>query len=52
MNRIRDEFRRSRRREPNAMLDSDAVAGQDPSPLDEAIGAELMADYERALGRS
>ena len=50
MNRIRDEFRRSRRREPNAVLDTDAAA-DDPSPLDEAIGAELVADYERALAK-
>ncbi len=50
MNRIRDEFRRSRRREPPTALDSNAQA-QDASPLDEAIGAELMDEYDRALER-
>ena len=50
MNRIRDEFRRSRRREPDEVLDTDAPA-PDPSPLDEAMGAELMDDYEQALER-
>jgi RNA polymerase sigma-70 factor (ECF subfamily) len=48
MNRIRDEFRRSARRKPTTVLETDAPAGN-PSPLDEAVGAELMADYERAL---
>jgi RNA polymerase sigma-70 factor (ECF subfamily) len=50
MNRIRDEFRRSRRRGAVAALDSNATA-DGPSPLDEAIGAELIEDYERALAR-
>jgi RNA polymerase sigma-70 factor (ECF subfamily) len=50
MNRIRNEFRRSRRREPVAVLDTDAPADA-PSPLDEAIGAELRDEYERALAR-
>jgi RNA polymerase sigma-70 factor (ECF subfamily) len=50
MNRIRDEFRRTRRRPPAAELDSQAPAA-DPSPLEEAIGAELTAEYEQALTR-
>ena len=50
MNRIRDEFRRSRRREFPAPLDS-GQAAQAPSPLDEAISAELVGDYEAALAR-
>ncbi len=50
MNRIRDEFRRSRRREPGEVLDTDAPA-PDPSPLDEAMGAELLDEYEQALER-
>jgi RNA polymerase sigma-70 factor (ECF subfamily) len=33
-----------------AALDSNATA-DGPSPLDEAIGAELIEDYERALAR-
>ena len=50
MNRIRNEFRRLRRREPAVVLDTDA-ATDDPSPLDEAIGAELVDEYEQALLR-
>ena len=50
MNRIRDEFRRSARREPATALDTDAPA-DGPSPLDEAMGAEVVADYERALAQ-
>jgi RNA polymerase sigma-70 factor (ECF subfamily) len=50
MNRIRDEFRKSRRRQPAAVLES-AHPDSSPSPLDRAIGAELIADYEAALVR-
>ena len=50
MNRIRNEFRRSRRREPAVAIDTDAPA-DDPSPLDEAIGAELIDEYDQALAR-
>ena len=50
MNRIRDEFRRTRRRPPAVALDSQAPA-DDPSPLEEAIGAELIGEYEQALTR-
>jgi RNA polymerase sigma-70 factor (ECF subfamily) len=50
MNRIRDEFRKTRRRDPPATLDS-GHATDAPSPLDEAISAELVAEYETALAR-
>ena len=50
MNRIRDEFRRSRRRPAADPLDSQHPT-QAASPLEEAVGAELVDDYERALGR-
>ncbi len=50
MNRIRDEYRRTRRRQPVQTLDEQHPAGQ-PSPLDDAIGAELIGDYESALAR-
>jgi RNA polymerase sigma-70 factor (ECF subfamily) len=50
MNRICNEFRRSRRRGPAVELDTEAPA-DDPSPLDEAIGAELLDEYDRALER-
>jgi RNA polymerase sigma factor (sigma-70 family) len=50
MNRIRDEFRRSARRGPASVLDTDVPADK-PSPLDEAMGAEVVADYERALAQ-
>ena len=50
MNRIRDEFRRSRRRPAPDPLDSQHPT-QAASPLEEAVGAELVDDYERALDR-
>ena len=50
MNRIRDEFRRCRRRSPETALDS-AQPDMSPSPLDRAIGAELFDAYESALVR-
>jgi len=49
MNRIRDEFRRARRRSTTA-LDS-AHPDKAASPLDQAISAELAVDYEAALAR-
>jgi RNA polymerase sigma-70 factor (ECF subfamily) len=48
MNRIRDEFRRRRRRAPATAVDSQHPA-DDPSPYERAVGAELAGDYERAL---
>jgi RNA polymerase sigma factor (sigma-70 family) len=50
MNRIRDEFRKSRRRQPTAVLES-AHPDASPSPLDRAISADLMEGYEAALVR-
>ena len=50
MNRIRDEFRKTRRRQPAVVLES-AHPDASPSPLDRAIGAELIEGYEAALVR-
>lgn len=50
MNRIRDELRRTRGRPAAGVLDSQQPS-EVPSPLDEAIGAELMSEYEQALER-
>jgi len=50
MNRIRDEYRRTRRRQPLQTLDEQQPSEQ-PSPLEEAIGAELLGEYEDALAR-
>lgn len=50
LNRIRDCYRRAARRPEPAPFDSQA---EDPGPsaLDEAIGREAVARYERALAR-
>lgn len=50
LNRIRDEIRRRERRGSNAPLDT-AVPGDDPSPLEAAIGHEALQRYEAALER-
>ena len=50
MNRIRDEVRRHARQPEAAALDS-ALPGDGDSPLEEAIGRELLAKYDRALDR-
>lgn len=50
MNRIRDEFRRSRRRPGREPVDSGQPA-VDASPLEAAIGTEILTTYEKALGR-
>jgi RNA polymerase sigma-70 factor (ECF subfamily) len=50
MNRIRDELRRRRRREPAATLDT-AHPVDGPSPFEHAVAAELADDYEQALAR-
>lgn len=50
MNRIRDEVRQRSRKPEAAPLDS-AIAGHGQSPLEEAIGAELLSKYDRALDR-
>jgi RNA polymerase sigma factor (sigma-70 family) len=48
LNRIRDEFRRSRRRPETVELDA-AYPDEGPSPLETAIGRERLERYERAL---
>ncbi len=49
-NRLRDEIRRVRRRPTKAELSEEEVdAG--PSPLEEAVGREMVERYEAALGR-
>jgi len=50
MNRIRDEFRRSRRQPGREPVDS-GLPAVDASPLEEAIGTEIMTTYEEALDR-
>lgn len=50
LNRIRDEIRKTQRRPTFAELDSQAE-DQGASPLEEAIGTEALARYERALER-
>ena len=49
LNRIRDEIRRAGRQGAPA-IDADGVS-PDPSPLEQAIGSELLARYEEALMR-
>ncbi len=48
VNRIRDEVRRVQRRPMQTDLDS-AITDAAPSPLEEAIGADVQERYERAL---
>jgi RNA polymerase sigma-70 factor (ECF subfamily) len=48
LNTIRMELRRTRRRPPGMQLESDVVA-HDVSPLEEAIGTEILERYEGAL---
>jgi RNA polymerase sigma-70 factor, ECF subfamily len=50
INRIRDEFRRARRR-PEATPLADDHANDDASPLELAIGREMLDRYEAALQR-
>jgi len=47
-NRIIDQYRRHGRRPPREEIPEDAVAAG-PSALDEAIGAEALEKYDRAL---
>ena len=47
-NRIIDQFRRHGRRPPREEIPEDAVAAG-PSPLEAAIGAEALENYERGL---
>jgi RNA polymerase sigma factor (sigma-70 family) len=48
LNRIRDEIRWAARR-PSADSAPESLENCDPSPLELAIGADLLARYERAL---
>jgi len=50
MNRIRDECRRAGRRPGLDELD-EAMPGKDLSPLEAAVGSEMLARYEEALQR-
>lgn len=50
MNRIRDEIRRKRSMPQAALLDPTMAADQ-KSPLEEALGTELLERYDRALDR-
>jgi len=50
INRIRDEARRALRRPQHGELPDDLVDGG-PTPLEEAIGADLLEAYEGALAR-
>jgi RNA polymerase sigma-70 factor, ECF subfamily len=50
MNRIRDEIRRHRRL-PNAGPLDPTIPAQGQSPLESAIGGEVLAKYDRALER-
>jgi RNA polymerase sigma-70 factor (ECF subfamily) len=47
-NRITDLYRRAARRQTRGEMPDD-VAAPDPSPLEAAIGAEAVENYERAL---
>jgi RNA polymerase sigma-70 factor (ECF subfamily) len=50
MNRLRDELRRKQRQPAALGLEElDLVSGE--SPLEDAIGSEALASYERALAR-
>jgi RNA polymerase sigma-70 factor (ECF subfamily) len=48
MNRIRDELRRAHRR-PAAVDAGESVASEQPSPLAQTIGQEMVDRYEDAL---
>jgi len=50
MNRIRDEVRRRVRQPESAPLDPE-LAAEGQSPLEEAIGREVLDKYDRALDR-
>jgi RNA polymerase sigma factor (sigma-70 family) len=49
LNRIRDQIRWAARRSEPEGMDPDHLESADPSPLDLAIGAELLDRFERAL---
>lgn len=49
-NRVRDALRRAATRPAGAPLSSD-VPAQDPSPLEQAVGRQMLERYETALHR-
>ena len=55
MNRIRDEIRRHQRTPAQNPIDTALIntglPAKEPSPLENAIGAEALAKYDRALER-
>jgi RNA polymerase sigma factor (sigma-70 family) len=50
VNQIRDELRRSGRRPPHDGAEGE-IAWLGPSPLEEAVGREVLDSYERAMER-
>jgi len=48
LNIVREEIRRSRRR-PAGSEDAETVAGGGPSPIEQAVGRDMLERYERAL---
>jgi RNA polymerase sigma factor (sigma-70 family) len=50
MNGIIDQIRRARARPQGTEID-ESVASRDPSPIEEAMGHEFMARYEKTLKR-
>jgi RNA polymerase sigma-70 factor (ECF subfamily) len=50
LNLIRDEVRRVRREPAREEID-EALVGPGPSPLEEAIGGDLLEQYEAAMSR-
>jgi RNA polymerase sigma factor (sigma-70 family) len=50
LNRLRDEIRRVRRH-PEAAVEVGEAADPRPSPIEEAIGREVLARYESAMQR-
>lgn len=50
LNRLRDEIRRVQRR-PEVAAEMGEVADPGPSPIEEAIGREVLARYETAMQR-
>jgi len=50
LNRIRDQIRWARRREGSAAVTDDLV-DPTPSPLEDAIGADVIRRFEEAMGR-
>lgn len=51
LNRIRDEARKVQRKPAPDPIEDDNHAAHDPSPLEEAIGAEALERYEAAMQR-